>query len=64
MVQGTYRAVQSMAEVSDWAERVVRLAEGTPDLDSLRVEVGKKVIPEPHGDQTFLYIAGRSDLAL
>ncbi|KAL6304751.1 hypothetical protein BKA93DRAFT_261703 [Sparassis latifolia] len=57
----TYRTAKDTTEVHDWAERTVRLVEGTPDLDELRFELGKKAIPETNGDQTFLYIVARSD---
>ncbi|GBE89886.1 hypothetical protein SCP_1702120 [Sparassis crispa] len=57
----TYRTAKDADEVGDWALRTVRLAEGTPDLDDLRFELGKKFIPEANGDQTFLYIVSLSD---
>ncbi|GBE83323.1 hypothetical protein SCP_0503710 [Sparassis crispa] len=57
----TYRTAKDATEVHDWAARTVRLVEGTPDLDDLRFELGKLMIPEQSGDQTFLYIVARSD---
>lgn len=57
----SYRLAKSSKEVKEWAKRTVRLGEGSKDLSVLRYELGKKMIPEENGDQTFLYVLPTSE---
>ncbi|KZT28675.1 hypothetical protein NEOLEDRAFT_1057767 [Neolentinus lepideus HHB14362 ss-1] len=57
----TYRAIKDQAEATAWANHTVRLFEGSTDMDAARVEIGKLTIPEPTGEQTFIYIVPRSE---
>ncbi|TFK50405.1 hypothetical protein OE88DRAFT_1712963 [Heliocybe sulcata] len=56
----TYKVPHDQQEALEWASRTVRLYEGTTDLDELRYRIGQNKIPEPNGDQTFLYFVTRS----
>jgi hypothetical protein len=56
----TYRTASVLAFVEAWAERTVTIWEGSDNLDAARTEIGKSVIPDENGEQTFIYIVPRS----
>ncbi|KAI0068612.1 hypothetical protein BV25DRAFT_1791567 [Artomyces pyxidatus] len=57
----TYRPESDAQAIEAWAARTVRLAEGAQDLDELRSELSRVVLPEAGGDQTMIYVLRYSD---
>lgn len=56
----TYHVANTLAEATAWAEHTVQSVSDHANLDALRVELGKRTIPDAHGHQTFLYIIPQS----
>lgn len=59
-----YRVARSFDEVKAWSDRTVRLrGRDAKDLDGLRYQLSQHKIPEPNGDQTFIYVQPQTETA-